>query len=271
MLPRSSARVGLTRFCFLLLCGSGQRPSRLFESVTSHFAFIRSSFTLSMWLNTFSCSVSHMTSLVLVSSCQGTLSALTEVSLFLAFPRLGFCIACPALRWCWGLCICLSGSCLLGTGTLYCWQAGFASVFSHFLRFRRFAQCGAVYIVQGATVCTVAQCARVCACRKVHSGRSGALWARSGAGVVWDTGEGVNALTGACRGLYGGLGVWDAVQRDSGAAVWASGARVDAHRGAGRVVWSGLGWGRWARSGGVYGWTGARTARQGRTVCAAGQ
>lgn len=78
MLPRSSARVGLTRFCFLLLCGSGQRPSWLFESVTSHFAFIRSSFTLSMWLNTFACSVSHMTSLVLVLSCQGSHLALVR-------------------------------------------------------------------------------------------------------------------------------------------------------------------------------------------------
>ena len=188
LLPRSSARVGLTRFCFLLLCGSGQRPSWLFESVTSHFAFIRSSFTLSMWLNTFACSVSHMTSLVLVSSCQGAMSALTEVSLFLAFPRLGFCIACPALWWCWGLYVCPSGSCLLGTAIVYCCQGGFASVFSHFWHFQRFAQCGAVYIVQVATVCTVAQCARVggrvCACGKAHRGVSGALWARLGAGVV---------------------------------------------------------------------------------------
>lgn len=171
MLPRSSARVGLTRFCFLLLCGSGQRPSWLFESVTSHFAFIRSSFTLSMWLNTFSCSVSHMTSLVLMSSCQGALSALTEVSLFLAFPRLGFCIACPARRWCWGLYICPS------TALLYCCQGGFASVFSHFLHFQRFVQCGAVYTVQVATMCAGAQCARLgwgaCACRKAHRGALG--------------------------------------------------------------------------------------------------
>lgn len=188
MLPRSSARVGLTRFCFLLLCGSGQRPSWLFESVTSHFAFIRSSFTLSMWLNTFACSVSHMTSLVLVLSCQGAMSALTEVSLFLAFPRLGFCIACPARRWYWGLYICPSGSCLLGTGTLYSLSSAFASVFSHILHFQRFAQCAGVYIVQVATVCMDAQRARVrvgvCACVKAHRGRSGALWARSGAGVV---------------------------------------------------------------------------------------
>lgn len=187
LLPRSSARVGLTRFCFLLLCGSGQRPSWLFESVTSHFAFIRSSFTLSMWLNTFACSVSHMTSLVLVLSCQGAMSALTEVSLFLAFPRLGFCIACPALRWCWGLYICPSGSCLLGTGTLYCCQGAFASVFSHFWHFQRFAQCGAVYIVQAATLYTSAQgrgWAGACVCEKAHRGVSGALWARLGAGVV---------------------------------------------------------------------------------------
>lgn len=188
LLPRSSARVGLTRFCFLLLCGSGQRPSWLFGSVTSHFAFIRSSFTLSMWLNTFTCSVSHMTSLVLVSSCQGAMSALTEVSLFLAFPRLGFCIACPALRWCWGLYICPSGSCLLGTVLLYCWQGGFASVFSHILRFQRFAQCGAVYIVQVVTVCTGAQvCAWAGACARVGRltgaflGRSGRVYGR---GVV---------------------------------------------------------------------------------------
>lgn len=63
----------------------------------------------------------------------------------------------------------------------------------------------------------------------------------------------MNALTGACMGFYGGLGVWGAVQRDSvtaWAAVWASGARVDAHRGAhrGGGAWCGLGLG-WASCG----------------------
>ena len=181
MLPRSSARVGLTRFCFLLLCGSGQRPSWLFESVTSHFAFIRSSFTLSMWLNTFACSVSHMTSLVLMSSCQGALSALTEVSLFLAFPRLGFCIACPALRWCWGLYICPSGSCLLGTALLYCCQGGFASVFLHFLHFQRFVQCGVVYTVQVATMCAATQGRGWAGARARVGMLTGALWGALGA------------------------------------------------------------------------------------------
>ena len=217
MLPRSSARVGLTRFCFLLLCGSGQRPSWLFESVTSHFAFIRSSFTLSVWLNTFACSVSHMTSLVLMSSCQGAMSALTEVSLFLAFPRLGFCIACPALRWCWGLYICTSGSCLLGTGTLYCCQGALASVFSHILHFQRFAQvcrglhCASCYSVGKRTGARLGwACA---ACGKAHRGVSGALWARSGAGVVWDTGGGRGrAHSGSQRVIWrsGRVGRWTA-------------------------------------------------------------
>lgn len=171
MLPRSSARVGLTRFCFLLLCGSGQRPSWLFESVTSHFAFIRSSFTLSMWLNTFACSVSHMTSLVLVSSCQGAMSALTEVSLFLAFPRLGFCIACPALRWCWGLYICPSGSCLLGTVLLYSLSRGFCKCF-----FRTFCTFSVLHSVGRSTLCKLLQCAwahsgRVCAGARARVGR----------------------------------------------------------------------------------------------------
>ena len=167
LLPRSSAHVGLTRFCFLLLCGSGQRPSWLFESVTSHFAFIRSSFTLSMWLNTFACSVSHMTSLVLVLSCQGSHLALVR--------RRGT----HSFRGCLST-VCPSGSCLLGTGTLYCCQGGFASVLSHFLHFQRFAQCGAVYIVQVATVCTGAQvrawagaCARVARLTGGFLGRSG--------------------------------------------------------------------------------------------------
>lgn len=59
----------------------------------------------------------------------------------------------------------------------------------------------------------------------------------------------MNALTGACRGLYGGLGVWDAGQRDSGAAVWASvalWAAVGTGAGSGHLgtlgaVWGGLG------------------------------
>lgn len=174
MLPRSSARVGLTRFCFLLLCGSGQRPSWLFESVTSHFAFIRSSFTLSMWLNTFACSVSHMTSLVLMSSCQGSHLALVR--------RRGT----RSFRGCLST-VCPSGSCLLGTGTLYCCQGGFCKCF-----FRIFRTFGALHSVERFTLCKLLQCAqvhsvracgRVCACAQAHSGRSGALWARSGAGV----------------------------------------------------------------------------------------
>ena len=116
LLPRSSARVGLTRFCFLLLCGSGQRPSWLFESVTSHFAFIRSSFTLSMWLNTFACSVSHMTSLVLVLSCQGSHLALVR--------RRGT----RSFRGCLST-VCPSGSCLLGTVLLYSLSRWFCKCF----------------------------------------------------------------------------------------------------------------------------------------------
>ena len=158
LLPRSSARVGLTRFCFLLLCGSGQRPSWLFESVTSHIAFIRSSFTLSIWLNTFACSVSHMTSLVLVSSCQGTMSALTEVSLFLAFLRLGFCIACPARRWCWGLSTCLSQRVLLaGYGDIVLLSSGVFKCFFALFAFSAFCtvwsglHCTNCYSVHGRT------------------------------------------------------------------------------------------------------------------------
>lgn len=186
LLPRSSARVGLTRFCFLLLCGSGQRPSWLFESVTSHFAFIRSSFTLSMWLNTFACSVSHMTSLVLMSSCQGAMSALTEVSLFLAFPRLGFCIACPALRWCWGLYICPSGSCLLGTVLLYSLSRGFCKCFFAFFALSALCtvwsglHCASCYSVHRCTVC-----ARVRARVRVWQGSQGALWGALGAFWGW--------------------------------------------------------------------------------------
>lgn len=89
------------------------------------------------------------------------------------------------------------------------------------------------------------------ACAGVWQGSQGRFWGALSAFWGWGGighGDGSKALTGACRGLYGGLGVWDAVQRDSGAA---SGARVDAHRdahrgahrGAGRVVWSGAGLG----------------------------
>ena len=59
--------------------------------------------------------------------------------------------------------------------------------------------------------------------------------------------------------------MWDAVQRDSGAA---SGARIDAHRGAGRVVWSGAGlgtlgavWGRVRLDRGADSATGADSVR----------
>lgn len=178
MLPRSSARVGLTRFCFLLLCGSGQRPSWLFESVTSHFASIRSSFTLSMWLNTFSCSVSHMTSLVLMSSCQGALSALTEVSLFLAFPRLGFCIARPARRWCWGLSTCLSQRVLLaGYGFIVLLSRGFCKCFFALSALSAFCtvwgglHCASCYNVRSYTGARLGW--RVCACREAHRGALG--------------------------------------------------------------------------------------------------
>ena len=71
----------------------------------------------------------------------------------------------------------------------------------------------------------------------------------------------MNALTGACRGLYGGLGVWDAGQRDSVGGclgIW----------GAGRVVWSGAGlgalgavWGRVGLDRGAGSATGADSVR----------
>lgn len=127
--------------------------------------------------------------------------------------------------------------------------------------------------MQVATVCTGAQRARVrvgvCACGKAHRGASGALWARSGAGVVWDTGEGVNALTGACRGLCVGLGVWDAVQRDSVGGcmgIWGACGRAQ-----GRVVWSGAGLGTLGAVWGCVGLDRGAGSVTGRTVCAAGQ
>ena len=168
MLPRSSARVGLTRFCFLLLCGSGQRPSWLFESVTSHFAFIRSSFTLSMWLNTFACSVSHMTSLVQVLSCQGSHLALVRRRGTRSFRG--------------GLSTCLSQRVLLaGYGAIVRLVKRFCKCFFALFTLSAFCtvwsglHCASCYSVGKRTVC---------ACGKAHSGLSGALWARSGAGVV---------------------------------------------------------------------------------------
>ena len=175
LLPRSSARVGLTRFCFLLLCGSGQRPSWLFGSVTSHFAFIRSSFTLSMWLNTFACSVSHMTSLVLVLSCQGTHLALVRRRGTRSFRG--------------GLSTCLSQRVLLaGYGAIVALSRGFFKCFFAFFAHSAFCtvwsglHCASCYSVHSRT-------AGACARGRVRvwqgsQGRSGALWARSGAGVV---------------------------------------------------------------------------------------
>ena len=175
LLPRSSARVGLTRFCFLLLCGSGQRPSWLFESVTSHFAFIRSSFTLSMWLNTFACSVSHMTSLVLVLSCQGTHLALVRRRGTRSFRGgLSTCLSQRVLLAGYGDIV------LLSSGVFKCFFALFA--FSAFCTVWSGLHCTNCYSVH---VCTGARQGRgVCACEKAHRGLSGALWARLGAGVV---------------------------------------------------------------------------------------
>lgn len=202
LLPRSSARVGLTRFCFLLLCGSGQRPSWLFESVTSHFAFIRSSFTLSVWLNTFACSVSHMTSLALMSSCQGTHLALVRLRGTRSFRG--------------GLSTCLSQRVLLaGYGYSVLLSRGLFQVF-----FRIFRTFSVLHSVGRSTLCKLLHCAlahsvRVCAgaCARVGRLTAGFL-GRSGRvlGLGWyrTRGEGVNALTGACRGLCVGLGVWDA-------------------------------------------------------------
>lgn len=168
MLPRSSARVGLTRFCFLLLCGSGQRPSWLFESVTSHFAFIRSSFTLSISLNTFACSVSHRTSLVLVLSCQGSRLALVR--------RRGT----HSFRGC--LSTCLSQRVLLaGYGAIVALSRGFCKCF--FAHFALSAFC---------TVCRGLPCAR---CHSVHRCTGARAWAGACARV--------GRITGAFLGRSG--------------------------------------------------------------------
>ena len=186
LLPRSSARVGLTRFCFLLLCGSGQRPSWLFESVTSHFAFIRSSFTLSMWLNTFACSVSHMRSLVLVSSCQGAMSALTEVSLFLAFPRLGVlhCVSGSAVVL--GLVHLSQRVLLAGYGYIVLLSRGFFKCFFAFFAHSAFCtvwsglHCASCYSVGKRTVCAYAR-----ARARVWQGSQRAFWGALGAFWGW--------------------------------------------------------------------------------------
>lgn len=248
MLPRSSARVGLTRFCFLLLCGSGQRPSWLFESVTSHFAFIRSSFTLSISLNTFACSVSHMTSLVLMLSCQGSHLALVR--------RRGT----HSFRGC--LSTCLSQRVLLaGYGYIVLLSSGFCKCFFAHFALSAFCtvwsglHCASCYSVGKRTW---ARLGWACVC--VWQGSQGCFWGALGAFRGWGgIGHG-GGCERAHRGLYGlvrGSGRVGLCTARSGAT---SGARVDAHRGAGRVVWSGLGWGRWARSGAFRGWTGARTA-----------
>ena len=177
LLPRSSARVGLTRFCFLLLCGSGQRPSWLFESVTSHFAFIRSSFTLSMWLNTFACSVSHMTSLVLVLSCQGSHLALVRRRGTRSFRG--------------GLSTCLSQRVLLaGYGAIVQLVKGVLQVF-----FRTFCTFSVLHSVGRSTLCRLLQCAWM------HSGR-----ARGRARVrVWQGSQG--RFWGALGAFRGGGGI----------------------------------------------------------------
>ena len=191
MLPRSSARVGLTRFCFLLLCGSGQRPSWLFESVTSHFAFIRSSFTLSIWLNTFACSVSHMTSLVLVLSCQGSHLALvrrrgTRSSL----------VCCVCLAW---------SDCMVTHTETDCKHFFALFALSAFCTVWSGLHCASCYSVHSRTAC-----ARGRACARVWGGSQRAFWGALGAfrgGVVWDTGDSLKARTAAHSALYGGLGV----------------------------------------------------------------
>lgn len=176
LLPRSSARVGLTRFCFLLLCGSDQRPSWLFESVTSHIAFIRSSFTLSVWLNTFACSVSHMTSLVLVSSCQGSHLALVRRRGTRSFRG--------------GLSTCLPQRVLLaGYSTIVRLVKRFCKCF-----FRTFCTFSVLHSVERSTLCKLLQCAQVhrctaglgCVCVRVHrlTAAYRALWALSGLGAV---------------------------------------------------------------------------------------
>ena len=172
LLPRSSARVGLTRFCFLLLCGSGQRPSWLFESVTSHFAFIRSSFTLSMWLNTFACSVSHMTSLVLVLSCQGSHLALVRRRGTRSFRG--------------GLSTCLSQRVLLaGYGVIVLLSMGFCKCFFAFFALSALCtvwsglHCASCYSVHRCTVCARAgACARVGRLTAGFLGRSGRVLGR---------------------------------------------------------------------------------------------
>ena len=204
LLPRSSARVGLTRFCFLLLCGSGQRPSWLFESVTSHFAFIRSSFTLSMWLNTFSCSVSHMTSLVLVFSCQGSHLALVR--------RRGT----RSFRGC--LSTCLSQRVLLaGYGAIVRLVKRFCKCFFALFALSAFCtvwsglHCASCYSVHSRTVCACAR-ARV----RVWQGSQRAFWGALGAvwggGRVGYGGRRKNAHSGSQGVLWrsGRVGRWTA-------------------------------------------------------------
>lgn len=173
MLPRSSARVGLTRFCFLLLCGSGQRPSWLFESVTSHFAFIRSSFTLSVWLNTFACSVSHMTSLVLVLSCQGSRLALVRRRGTHSFRGgLSTCLSQRVLLAEYGFIV------LLSRGFCKCFFALFA--FSAFCTLWSGLHCASCYTVGKRTWARLGV-ARVC----VWEGSQGRFWGALGAFRGW--------------------------------------------------------------------------------------
>ena len=182
MLPRSSARVGLTRFCFLLLCGSGQRPSWLFESVTSHIAFIGSSFTLSMWLNTFACSVSHMTSLVLMSSCQGSHLALVRRRGTRSFRG--------------GLSTCLSQRVLLaGYGAIVQLVKGLFQVF-----FRIFRTFSVLHSVGRSTLCKLLQCGQSHSVR-VWGGSQGRFWGALGA--FW--GGGRVGHGGRCKNAHRGL------------------------------------------------------------------
>lgn len=161
LLPRSSARVGLTRFCFLLLCGSGQRPSWLFESVTSHFAFIRSSFTLSMWLNTVSCSVSHMTSLVRVSSCQGAGGGAHGSLPLLSFPTLGsvHCVSSSTVAPGWACSIAVPAG-------LACWVRVHCTAVKGLFQvfFRIFRTFSVLHSVGRSTLCKLLQC------RQAHRG-----------------------------------------------------------------------------------------------------
>ena len=87
---------------------------------------------------------------------------------------------------------------------------------------------------------------------RVWQGSQGAFWGALGAcrgwGGIGHGGEGVNALTGACRGLCVGLGVWDAGQRDSVGGclgIWGACGRAQG-RGACGVVW---GWAGYAGRG----------------------